>query len=324
MTSYFVIKSKVGAYMNKKKKEKLEFRYYSIPQNEVILALLGEKWIQCYGKNIKELHFHNLLEIGYCYWGEGELVLDSEVNQFFGDTVSIIPKNFPHTTNCKLDTQAKWEYLYVDVEAFLYSLYDKNSLFADRLLHRINKRAYLIGASQNESMVRQIQELIEEMRNKRELYLEAVKGLLFTLLIQIARMDDSIQNNPKLSTVKVPQIQRALDYVYDNYYKSIPIEKLAEECHISETHFRRLFSSTMKMTPVEYINLVRVQNACEIMKKTQDSMEEIAVKVGFQTISTYNRNFKKYLGISPYQWKMHPDNFAGKLQNCKILVQEGW
>jgi AraC-like DNA-binding protein len=310
--------------MNKKKKEKLEFRYYAIPQNEPVLALLGEKWVQSYGIDIDSLHFHNLLEIGYCYWGNGQLVLDENNYRFSGDMVSIIPKNFPHSTKSDANTIAKWEYIYIDVESFIYSIYDKNSLYAENLIHRINKKAYFIGSCQNESIVWQIKEIIEEMRYKKELYAEAVQGLLLTLLMQIVRMDNTVQNNAKPSTVKVPQIQRALDYVCDNYNKSIPIEALADVCHISETHFRRLFSGTMNMSPIDYINFVRVERACDLMKKTQDSMEDIAVKVGFQTVSTFNRNFKKVLGISPYQWKIHPDNYEGKLLNCKILVQEGW
>ena len=51
--------------MSKKKKPKMEYRYYEIPAGSPVLALLGEKWIQNYGRNIDYLHFHNHLEIGY-------------------------------------------------------------------------------------------------------------------------------------------------------------------------------------------------------------------------------------------------------------------
>jgi AraC-like DNA-binding protein len=312
--------------MNKKKKEKekIEFRYYAIPQNEPVLALLGNKWIQCYGQNVDGLHFHNLLEIGYCYWGNGQLILDETSYRFSGDMISIIPKNFPHTTKSDSNTIAKWEYIYIDIESFLYSLYDKNSIFVEHLIHRINKKAYFIDSYQNELLAQQVQSILEEMRFQRELYVESVQGLLFTLLLQIARMDPYISNTMKPSQTKVSQIQHALDYVKDHYFTNIPIETLAEACHISETHFRRLFGTTMNMSPVEYINLVRVEKACELMKKNQDSMADIAVKVGFQTVSTFNRNFKKIFGVSPYQWKVHPDNYEGKLLNHKILVREGW
>ena len=61
--------------MSKKKKPKMEFRYYRMPEGSPILALLGQRWVQAYGRDVDYLHFHNYLEIGYCYSGEGTLTL---------------------------------------------------------------------------------------------------------------------------------------------------------------------------------------------------------------------------------------------------------
>ena len=63
----------IGDYMAKKRKMKMEFRYYQMQDGIPILALLGEKWVQNYGRDVDYLHFHNYLEIGFCYSGEGEL-----------------------------------------------------------------------------------------------------------------------------------------------------------------------------------------------------------------------------------------------------------
>ena len=60
-----------GYPMSKRKKPKMEFRYYKMPEGSPILALLGEKWLQSYGRDVDFLHFHNFLEIGYCYGGAG-------------------------------------------------------------------------------------------------------------------------------------------------------------------------------------------------------------------------------------------------------------
>ena len=49
--------------MGKKKKDTIELRFYEIPQNEYVLALLGENWIRDYGHDEVHLHFHNLMEI---------------------------------------------------------------------------------------------------------------------------------------------------------------------------------------------------------------------------------------------------------------------
>ena len=69
---------------------------------------------------------------------------------------------------------------------------------------------------------------------------------------------------------------------------------------------------------MDYVNLVRVQYACEQMKHGNDSMDEVARKAGFSTTSTFNRNFKKFFNTSPYQWKINPQRYERKLQNFHI------
>ena len=120
------------------------------------------------------------------------------------------------------------------------------------------------------------------------------------------------------------QIAEALDYVRVEYANPIKVEDLANVCHMSETHFRRVFEAYMNMSPMDYINLVRVQRACDIMKKTDDSMDIVAQKSGFTTTSTFNRNFKKFLNTSPYQWKINPENYERKLLNYNISALKGW
>ena len=53
-------------------------------------------------------------------------------------------------------------------------------------------------------------------------------------------------------------------------------------------------------------------------------MEEIAVKVGFTTTSTFYRNFKRIVGTSPYQWKKSPENFETRLADFNIMIEKGW
>ena len=105
--------------MAKKRKMKMEFRYYQMQDGIPILALLGEKWVQNYGRDVDYLHFHNYLEIGFCYSGEGELVLGEEPVRFAGREFTIIPPNFPHTTTSDVGNISKWEYLFIDGEGCL-------------------------------------------------------------------------------------------------------------------------------------------------------------------------------------------------------------
>ena len=85
--------------MSRKKKPRMEYRYYEVPEKCPVLVLQGEKWLQNYGYQIDYLHFHNLMEIGFCYYGEGTIVLEDEELPYHGGMFTVVPKNFPHTTN---------------------------------------------------------------------------------------------------------------------------------------------------------------------------------------------------------------------------------
>ena len=312
---------------SKKKKPKMEYRFYEIPAGSPVLALLGEKWKQSYGRDIDYLHFHNHLEIGFCYDGEGTLTLKDDEVPFGGQMFSVIPRNFPHTTNSTPETISRWEYLFVDADGFLREVFDKNSMMADSLIRRVNRRAHFFRVAEQPRMAEKIRQIIEAMRGHREFYQEEVRGLLLAFLMELARMNRESEEKQELDgeeNADSTLIARALDYISDCYDKPIRVEQLAEVCHISETHFRRVFCQCMHMTPVEYLNRVRVQMACDSLRKTNDQVGVIAARVGFSTLSTFNRNFKQIMGKTPQEWRRNPEHFERKLLNYDIKTEEGW
>lgn len=310
--------------MSKKKKPKMEYRYYEMPTDSPVLALLGEKWTQNYGRNIDYLHFHNHLEIGFCYSGKGILTLEDEDRIFTGGMFSVIPKNFPHTTNSDGETLSSWEYLFIDADTFLAEFYHDNPIMADRMIRRVNRKVHFCKVTEMPEMVELIRQIMEIMRNRRELYLEEAKGIVLALLVEIARWNKVEGEAEGKPVGNSSLISPALDYISEFPDRQIRIEELAQMCHISETHFRRSFSECMNMTPVEYINWVRIKTACDELKKTNDSIGDIAVRTGFTTLSTFNRNFQKVMGVSPHEWRKNPEHYERKLLNYDIKTQEGW
>ena len=119
-------------------------------------------------------------------------------------------------------------------------------------------------------------------------------------------------------------IAQTLQYIGAHYAEPIKVKELASMSHISETHFRRIFSSYMNMSPLEYINHVRIRMACEHLKRTDEPIAEIAVKCGFSTNSTFNRNFKQLLGVTPMEWRKRPENYERQLLKFEIHSEEGW
>ena len=80
--------------MGRRKRDKVEFRFYEIPHGESALALLGEAWVGAYGRGEVCLHFHNLFEIGYCHYGHGILILGEDEKPYEDAMISAIPANF--------------------------------------------------------------------------------------------------------------------------------------------------------------------------------------------------------------------------------------
>ncbi len=307
-----------------RRKKEIQFRYYEIPQDEPCLALLGEAWVRPYGDGVDCLHFHNYMEIGFCYDGDGEIILDEESIPYKPDMFTVIPKNYPHNTNSTGFALSRWEYIFIDVETFLREMYRDNQIYVDDLIAIINNRAWVVEAAKYHETAGLIRSIMEEMRYKKDFYAESVCGMILSLLMNVARMNHKGSGKVRKQSVGVSQMTVALHYIGKHYAEDLTIGDLAAVSHMSETHFRRIFQKVMNMTPSDYLNLVRVQMACEHMRKHNDSMELVAEKCGFQSVSTFNRNFKKILGITPYQWKIHPENYEAKLLNYKISVYRGW
>ncbi|MDO5136764.1 MAG: AraC family transcriptional regulator [Eubacteriales bacterium] len=313
--------------MGKKKKEKVEYRFYEMPADSHILALLGEKWIQTYGKDIDYLHLHNYMEIGYCYYGTGELVLEDTSYAYQGESFSIIPSGALHTTNSTPETVSRWEYLYLDVEGFLNDLLRGSSHYKSNMLARINASPWYLKVEESPVIGSLVKRILLEMTEKKDYYKENVTGVVYQLLVEIARL-----NHAGFQDVKVPTehkndlLSAAIEYIHINYAEEIRVESLAELCYISENHFRRIFRDRVHMSPVEYINLTRIHAACDMLRKTEEPIMVVARKSGFPTLSTFNRNFKKYVGggVTPYEWRKRPENYEQKLQDYWVRTEEGW
>ena len=253
-----------------RKKEDMELRYYDIPQGSGVFALLGEEWIREYGLGISKLHFHNLMEIGYCRYGEGKLILDEREVLYSRGMITVIPANYPHTTNSRTGEKSYWEYIYFEPETILSDCFSNDIERQTELLTYVNKTALVFNENDQPDFSSIIFGIMEEMRSKGTYYEHIVRGLAQAMVMSIARLQGGAEYKTDVHRKQgIIQLSGALDFIRDHYKENIKIVQLADSCGLSETHFRRLFEKTMNMKPVEYINLTRVQSACEYMKKNE-------------------------------------------------------
>ena len=314
-------------------KKEVQYRYYDMPPGSYVLPLLGSGWIREYGSDINAQHFHNYMEIGYCYEGEGYMEYGKDIIPFQPYSFSLIPANYLHHTQSTPGTQSRWEFLFLDVDSFINDMYEGNQRQAKKLLARIKSKAHFFHEREQTKIASLILELIELHRFKPELYTETTKGLVWALLIKVAALvpqqDPLPENQPSMPFKNSENsanstISQALDYVNSHFKERIQIAELAAACHLSETHFRRTFTQTMHMTPLEYVNLVRIEAACKLLRTTSEPIQDIAMQCGFLTLASFNRNFKEYMETTPHAWRKDTAFYEKQLEKQHIIVFNGW
>lgn len=309
-----------------KQKRQIEYRYYEIPSDEYVLALLGESWVQSYGADTENLlHFHNYMEIGYCYWGNGKLTIEESTVSYKGGIITIIPENIPHETKSLNEGICKWEYLFIDIDNFIRKEMQFHRLIPEEVVKRINNQGYVIQWNQNKNLTALIRSIMEEYREKKPYYRQAVKGYLRAFVAELLRLNEDMSSSLTLEEKRLNSyIERSVNYIAEHFAEEIKMSDVAGECGLSESHFRRIFEESMSMKPLDYLNMIRIDKACELMQTTDYAMEEVGFRVGYQTPSTFNRNFKKLTSKTPYQWKKDKNTTGLTKKNYKISAKKGW
>lgn len=162
-------------------KKHVEFRYYDIPQGDLVFPLTGETWNKEYGEGKDKLHFHNYYEVGRCYAGEGEMILGDKEYPFYPGCVSLIPTKELHTTNTFGKT-AGWEWMYFDIHEVLKKIYPNDDILRENIGHELDKAGRLLTPEMNiQKMTFFIRSIISEMQNKEYMYRDMVDHFLLML-----------------------------------------------------------------------------------------------------------------------------------------------
>ena len=82
------------------------------------------------------------------------------------------------------------------------------------------------------------------------------------------------------------------------------IPLLAERCAVSESTLRRLFRTAAGQSPQEYLHRLRMHMAAALLQSTQRTVLDIALSVGYPTLSSFQRQFHRVLGVPPTHWRL--------------------
>lgn len=98
-------------------------------------------------------------------------------------------------------------------------------------------------------------------------------------------------------------IQKAKEYIRENYMKKISLAEVSEYLGLSEGYFSALFSQENEENFIQYLTQYRIEQAKKMLTKTNLKIYEICEAIGYENVEHFSRVFKKNVGLSPLQYK---------------------
>ncbi|MBC8766363.1 helix-turn-helix transcriptional regulator [Arenibacter sp. BSSL-BM3] len=140
--------------------------------------------------------------------------------------------------------------------------------------------------------------LMDFKKKNEELGLSAymeTHGILKILLSRFIK--DAHSQSPKSNVKK--EFGMVLNHIHENLHEPLTVKHLAEFCHLNTDYFSRVFNENFGMRPNKYIQSKRIERAQLLLLSTNNSLKQIAERVGLENPSYFTRIFKNHTGKTP-------------------------
>jgi len=101
----------------------------------------------------------------------------------------------------------------------------------------------------------------------------------------------------------IHRFRDVLSYIDSNLCEPITLDELAHIAHLEPNYFSRLFAQFLGIRPIQFINRRRIERAQLLLLSTDKTLNEIAMEVGFCDWSYFSRTFKKYMCVTPGEYR---------------------
>ena len=304
--------------MARPKRTVLEYRSYELPSDFPVMVLTGDRW-HISPIPGKHLHFHNCLEIGLCHSDGGTMIFDRQKVHFTAGDVTCIARNVPHTTWSDPGNGSLWSYLFLDPVALLGNAALSRIPGLPDIRRFLTDCHLLLTGEQSAWAAELIQAVIDEMTRGKPGYQSCVRGLCTALLTLLLRHYGA-EGDQSSCDPYIQALAPAFNYIHEHYMQEFPQETLAAACHLSPTHFRRLFREQTGTSPLAFLHQTRILKSCALLRSSEYSVTTIAGMVGYNSMTSYNRHFSKAMGCTPSVWR----KTAGNQLRPSLLTFTGW
>ena len=144
-----------------------------------------------------------------------------------------------------------------------------------------------------------VMDKINSLDSKSEYYQTLLNGyinvMMGLILPQLTLKTVNAQNNTAFKSV--------VSFCSQNFKEDITLDYIAEQLHLSKYYISHIVNKKLNQNLNEYINNLRVGEACNLLKETDAKIADISEDVGIGTIRSFNRAFKQVMGLSPVEYR---------------------
>lgn len=257
-------------------------------------------------------HFHNCIEIAFCRQNSKNFIIENqELFLSEGDACFIPPYNTHASYKPKRDNlSAHYDYLFFNPENLLAPFYP-NGVPSELLWYKFADAPYLLDGIHFKKELFYLNQICQDLQRNAFSVQLSTRGLIQVLMILLSRRFSTTSKSSAF-TISRTAILPAVSYMNAHFHEDIETGQLSELCQLSRSRFRIDFQAAVGRTPDQYLRLLRIQNACQLLIKTDFTILDIAMSSGFRSASAFYHNFRQVTGISPETWRKEKQTFSKK------------
>ncbi|TDF95754.1 helix-turn-helix domain-containing protein [Paenibacillus piri] len=126
---------------------------------------------------------------------------------------------------------------------------------------------------------------------------------LVELKVKMKQLIRFIESMFEVDSLKLSPVAKGIEYIKLNLNRDLSLQEVAEYAGISPSYFSTLFKQEQGRNFIEYVISLRMEEAREILEKTQLTIIEIGEKIGYRNYRYFTRVFKEHVGLTPSQYR---------------------
>lgn len=268
-------------------------------------GLKYDRIVRDYEYNMTTRHVHNEYEIYYLLEGERYYFIDKESFYIQGGTFALVGRNQIHKTS--MAGRSYHDRILMEVRDYVCD--DVLKAIGLPSMEDIFLRYYGVIQVEEErkpyveALLFQIQEELSRRQTGYEMVVKLKLAELLAYLYRLRRRENTAFLEKDKQTPKHKKVSEVAEFIMDHYEEAQSLDSLAKRFYVSKCYLSRIFKEVTGFTINEYINFNRVKRAQQLLCSSEYSVTDIAGVLGYDSITYFERVFKKYSSVSPLQYR---------------------